>query len=89
MTSDRKDTKASLVWRIVDGEALIVDLSSGYFFSLDPVGTAVWKALQEGTAVAEIVCSIAAAYGESEERVRGDVVDLIEELREAKLWEAE
>jgi hypothetical protein len=41
MLKKSAEPESRLVWRVVDGEALIVDLVSGRFFSLDRVGTEV------------------------------------------------
>jgi len=74
------DPESRLVWRVVDGEALIVDLASGRFFSLDRVGTEVWTGLKNGLDLAQIVDAIATTYGVDEQTVRRDVNDLLEEL---------
>lgn len=80
MEKDRHEVKARLVWRVVDDEALIVDLDSGGFFSLDPIGTEIWQGLHEGLSVAQIVAAIAAKYGADARTVQQDVAELLEEL---------
>jgi len=80
MLKKSADPESRLVWRVVDGEALIVDLASGRFFSLDRVGTEVWIRLKDGWDLARIVEAIATAYGIDEQTVRRDVNDLLDEL---------
>lgn len=41
-------SEANKVWRIIDGEALVLDLQGGAYYSLNPVGTAILKGLVEG-----------------------------------------
>jgi hypothetical protein len=80
MLKTSKELGSRFVWRIVDDEALIVDLESGGFFSLDRVGTEVWQGLQDGLDLAQIVDAIAGKYGVDEQTVRRDVSELLEEL---------
>jgi len=70
----------------VDGEAVLLDTSSGHYFSLNPLATEIWSHLQTGNSVPQIVSTIAGKYSVEEEIVRSDVSDLIGELQAAKLW---
>jgi len=87
MLKKSADPESRLVWRVVDGEALIVDLASGRFFSLDRVGTEVWTGLKNGLDLAQIVDAIATTYGVDEQTVRRDVDDLLEELSQEGLMD--
>jgi hypothetical protein len=76
----------NLIWRVVDGEAILLDTTTGYHFSLDPIGTEVWQSLQAGDSVDDIVARIARTYGTDESTVRSDVTEFMNELQSAKLW---
>jgi len=76
----------NLIWRVVDGEAILLDTTTGYHFSLDPIGTEVWQSLQAGDSVDDIVTRIARSYGTDEATVRADVTEFLNELQSAKLW---
>jgi len=78
---------SNLVWRIVDDEALILDLSSGVYFSLNPVATDVWQGLQSGASVSAVVAEVAHKYGVDVAIVREDVRQFMEDLKQAKLWD--
>jgi hypothetical protein len=80
MLKKSAESESRFVWRIVEGEALIVDLTTGGFFSLDRVGTEVWTALQNGWELPQIVETIAVKYGVDEQMVHRDVADLLEDL---------
>jgi len=77
---------SNIIWSIVDGEAVLLDTSSGHYFSLNPLATEIWSHLQTGDSVPQIVSTIAGKYSVEEEIVRSDVSDLIGELQAAKLW---
>jgi len=72
----------------VDDEALILDLSTGIYFSLNPVATEVWQGLQAGQSLAQISGDISHRYGIGEDNACADVNQFAEELRKMKLWPA-
>jgi hypothetical protein len=78
---------SNIIWSIVDDEAVLLDTSSGHYFSLNPIATEIWKHLNDGDSVSQIVEKIAGRYAVGEEIVRGDVNELVSELRAAGLWE--
>ena len=77
---------SNIIWSIVDGEAVLLDTSSGHHFSMNPLATEIWAHLQTGDSVPQIVSTIAGKYSVEEEIVRSDVSELIGELQAAKLW---
>ena len=77
---------SNIIWSIVDGEAVLLDTSSGHYFSLNPLATEICSHLQTGNSVPQIVSTIAGKYSVEEEIVRNDVSELIGELQAAKLW---
>jgi len=77
---------SNIIWSIVDGEAVLLDTSSGHYFSMNPLATEIWSHLQTGNSVPQIVSTIADKYSIEEEIVRSDVSELIGELQAARLW---
>ncbi len=86
MTDERR-IKASVdvVSRVVDGEAVLLDLESGKYFGLNPVGSRVWELLQEETTVTALCERMGAEFEVESATLRADVVELIEQLRERRL----
>jgi hypothetical protein len=70
----------------VDGEALLLDVRTGDYFSLDPLATEIWRRRNEGEPLDQISSTIAARYSVAEARVRRDVDELVSDLRDARLW---
>ncbi len=66
----------------VDGENVVLDLEDGVYYGLNPVGTQVWRRIQEPTSVGEIVTDLTDAYDVDYERCFDDVVSLLEDLAE-------
>lgn len=79
-------SQRELVWEVVDGEAVIVDVTTGDYFSLNRIATAVWTSLQGGVPLAAIVDATAARYAVDRSTVEHDVGDLVDELEDIGLW---
>jgi hypothetical protein len=52
----------NVIHETIDGEAVIVNLQSGSYYSIDKVGAAVWSHLESGLSVPRIVDAISAEY---------------------------
>jgi len=69
----------------VDGEAVILGLSEGSYYGLDPVGTRIWQLVQEPRTVAELRDTITREYDVESERCLGDLLSLLAQLEDADL----
>jgi Coenzyme PQQ synthesis protein D (PqqD) len=69
-----------VVFRDLEGEAVILDLASGRYFGLNAVGTRIWTLLEEGTPIERIVDAIASEYDAEVQQIARDVTALIEQL---------
>lgn len=73
--------------RELDGETVLVHLDSGTYFGLDPVGTAIWQWLQQGTPVEEIPLRLTQAFDVDEDTARTDLEALLADLMKSGLLE--
>jgi hypothetical protein len=65
----------------IDGEAVVINFETNYYYGLNRTGTAVWKLLQDGgRARADIADAFAAAFRTSSDAVAPDVDQLIDAL---------
>ena len=62
------------------GEAAILNVKSGLYYGLDPVGARIWNLVQEPRPVGEIQNAIAAEYDVEPERCALDLRDLLQKL---------
>ena len=67
--------------RVLDGEAVLLDLGGGTYFGLNEVGSTIWSAVEGGATLDELVATVVSTYDVSPELVRRDVATLIDELR--------
>jgi hypothetical protein len=69
------------------GETAILNIKSGVYYSLDPIGARIWSLMQEPRTVADIQDAITGEYEVEPERCARDVVALLEELHAQGLIE--
>lgn len=62
------------------GEAAILNIKSGVYYGLDPVGARIWNLMQTPRKVTEIQTAIAEEYEVEPERCARDLVGLLEKL---------
>jgi hypothetical protein len=76
-----------VVFRDLEGEAVILDLASGTYFGLNEVGTRVWQLVDEGRDAAQIVDALAAEYDADRVTIEQDVARLLDDLSARRLIE--
>ena len=71
--------------RTIGEETVILDLESGTYFGLDPLGAQMWQMLEEGKSVGEARDAIFDEYEVERDRLEADLLALAAELAERKL----
>lgn len=74
-----------VLFRELDGEAVILDLATERYYGLDEVGTRMWQLLEEHGQTAPVIAQLLAEYDVDEEKVSADLAELIDKLAEAGL----
>jgi len=69
------------------GEAAILNLKSGTYYGLDPVGAFIWNQLAEPQAVSTIAASMIDHYEVDRERCESDLLTLLKQLSDRGLIE--
>lgn len=66
--------------RQVGDETVILDLASGNYFGLDPVGARVWQLVTEGKSVAQVCAIVLTEYQVTPEQLERDLERLFGQL---------
>jgi hypothetical protein len=74
-----------VVHDIIDGEAVLVHLGSGSYYSIDRVGADVWSSLEKGASLGQIVDEVLRRYEGSREDITQGVATLLVELQKEEL----
>ncbi len=68
-------------------EQAILQLDSGKYFGLNPVGARVWQLVAAPRKVSEILATLLSEYEVPADRCRADLFALLQKLQEAGLIE--
>jgi len=74
-----------VIFRSIQGEAIVLDVSTGMYFALDPVGTRMWTLLADAASIGRVVEAVCNEYDVERPRVEHDVVDLVDQLVDREL----
>ena len=74
-----------VVAREVGGETMLLDLASGTYFGLDPIGGRLWQVLEQGGTLAGACDQIAGDYDVPRDVLEADILALVSQLVERRL----
>ena len=74
-------------WRLIEEEAILVDLEEGEVLRLNPVGAEIWNTIDGTRTVAEIVAHNCRTFDVSERTARRDVRRFLKQLLRHELVE--
>lgn len=74
-----------VVHEVIDGEAVIVNLSSGMYYSVDRAGVDIWTMLEQGTTVPDIMMALTARYKGDRAEIESGVDRFIKQLEAERL----
>lgn len=75
-----------VVWRLVEGEVVLLNVSTGQYYSLDEVGSRVWALLpQAGISLAALRDQVIEEFEVDPETVDRDLRDLFTRMLTAEL----
>jgi pyrroloquinoline quinone biosynthesis protein D len=82
---ERLRRQESVITQQVEEQTILLRADDGGYYAVDEVGAAVWGLCDGNRSVAEIVAALSAEFDASEETIRGDVLEFIEDLRRERL----
>ena len=69
-----------VIFRELDGEAVVLNLDTGIYFGLDAVGTRIWRLLEEHKSLRPVLDTMAAEYEATPDRLLRDLLAFAERL---------
>ena len=82
-----KVSEGKVVSQIIDGEAIIINMETGCYYSLDKVGAEIWRCIEEALTVPEIAKAVEMRYDCRGANLAEEVGRLLGELRNEELVE--
>ena len=84
--SDRLQARGEEVAaKVMDGEAIIINLANGVYYSMDKVGGLIWEAIEKQSSVAAMIAEVVARYDVPAEQAGADIQRILEELLQENL----
>ena len=75
------------IFRDLNGEAVILDLASGAYFGLNPVGTRIWQLIERHGRLQTVLDALRQEYEVGPDELERDLLDLVSRLADAGLGE--
>lgn len=71
--------------KVMDGEAIIINLANGIYYSMDKTGGLIWEMIQGRHSLEQTVTAVITRYDVSREQAERDIDQLIGELLQENL----
>jgi hypothetical protein len=85
-STEKFGVKASdVAAKVIDGEAIIINLSTGMYYSLDQVGAFVWRLVERQSSLEEMTHEVSEGYRIDSEKAAQDIQNLMTSLLEEGL----
>jgi predicted deacylase len=66
--------------KVIDGEAVLINLSNGKYYSMVGVGSVVWELLANGASATDVTAEVVRRYDVTTDRARHDIEGLVDLL---------
>jgi len=77
--------KSEITSKVMDGEAIMINLATGIYYSMDKVGGAIWEGIEKEQSLEQILQAMVTVYEVSEEQARKDLESLVRQLLDENL----
>jgi len=68
-----------VIFRLLDGEAVLLNLKTGNYFGLDPIGTRAWELILEHRSLERVHSALLEEYEVEADRLAQDLLALVSE----------
>lgn len=80
LSSDAFEANPQVLFRELSGEAVLLNLESGVYYGLDPVGTRVWALVTRQQPLAAVCATLLEEYEVGADVLAEDVLALVTDL---------
>ncbi len=71
----------AVIHTAVDGEAILLNLDNGHYYTLDPIGSEIWGMLDGNCSLQCVVDRVCTDYDVGKDQARSDLLELVEDLQ--------
>jgi hypothetical protein len=70
----------AVIFRELDGEAVVLNLDTGIYFGLDAVGTRIWRLIEDRKPIKAVLETLIDEYDAPPDRLQRDLLAFVERL---------
>lgn len=74
-----------VTYEMIDGEAIIINLDSGYYYNSQKLGALIWECLSKGASKIEIIEKLSEKFSEYKAQVSEDIEEFVKKAISEKL----
>ena len=78
-----------VTWRVLEGDCILLHLDSGVYYTLNSAGRFVWESLDGKKSLSDIHEAMLDRYEADRESVKGDLLEILEDLIKEDLAESD
>jgi len=78
-----------VTWRVLEGDCILLHLDSGVYYTLNSAGRFVWESLDGKKSLSDIHEAMLDRYEADREGVKGDLLEILEDLMKEDLVESD
>lgn len=76
-----------VVWKVLDGKGILLNLEDGAYFEVNPVGLTIWEGLDGRSTLGQLARRIEAGFKAPAARVDRELLEFVRELKRRKIVE--
>lgn len=77
--------KEQVISQKASSNLLLLNMSDGNYYSLNEIGSKIWELCDGNHSIAQLVDTLTAEYDVPAETLKGDILELLDNLRSEKL----
>lgn len=78
-----------VTWRVFENECILLNLDTGFYYTLSDVGRFIWESIEDSKPLSEICEAITNKYNVDYRTAKNDLLDIIQDLKKEHLVEYE
>lgn len=79
------EVPSDVLFERVNGETVLLHLSSGDYYGLNAVGSRIWELVENGLSVRQVLDALVAEFDASQQQLRDDLTMFIQNLMDRGL----
>ncbi len=85
MLQGRVTPAAQVMTKVIEAEVIALNLDSGHCYKFDPIASAIWKLIEQGFSVTDILAELTDSYDAPRAEIQDDLLEILDFLEKEQL----